>query len=70
MAKKKIPTKYLPWIEARKRFHLSDAHIQMARELGLNPNNTSSVEFRECADAAPCASEASAASDKREKGEP
>jgi hypothetical protein len=37
MAKKKIPEKHLPWIEARKRFHLSDAHIQMARELGLNP---------------------------------
>ena len=37
MAKKKIPEKYQPWIEARKRFHLSDAHIQMARELGLNP---------------------------------
>ncbi|MBF0311556.1 MAG: hypothetical protein HQL56_18750 [Magnetococcales bacterium] len=25
------------WIEARKRFRLSHAHIQMARELGLNP---------------------------------
>ncbi len=25
------------WIEARKRFHLSHAHIQMARELGMNP---------------------------------
>jgi hypothetical protein len=25
------------WIEARKRFHLSDAQVQMARELGLNP---------------------------------
>jgi hypothetical protein len=37
MAKRKIPGKYQPWIEARKRFHLSDAHIQMARELGLNP---------------------------------
>ena len=37
MAKKRIPDKYLPWIEARRRFHLSDAHIQMARELGLNP---------------------------------
>ena len=37
MAKKKIPEKYLPWIDARRRFHLSDAHIQMARELGLNP---------------------------------
>jgi len=38
MAKKKvIPAKYQVWIEARKRYHLSDMHIQMARELGLNP---------------------------------
>ena len=37
MAKNKMPVKYLPWIEARKRFCLSDAHTQMARELGLNP---------------------------------
>jgi hypothetical protein len=37
MAKKKIPEKYQPWIDARKRYHLSHAHIQMARELGLNP---------------------------------
>ena len=38
MAKnKKIPKKYQRWIEARKRFHLSHAHIQMAIELGLNP---------------------------------
>lgn len=26
------------WIEARKRYPISDAQIQMARELGLNPN--------------------------------
>jgi hypothetical protein len=25
------------WADAQKRFHLSDLHIQMARELGLNP---------------------------------
>jgi hypothetical protein len=25
------------WAEAKKRFHLSDLRIQMARELGLNP---------------------------------
>jgi hypothetical protein len=25
------------WIDARKRHRLSDAHVQMARELGLNP---------------------------------
>lgn len=35
--KKKIPDKLQIWIEVRKRYHLSDAHIQMARELGLNP---------------------------------
>ncbi len=35
--KKTIPTKYQIWIEARKKYHLSDAHIQMARELGMNP---------------------------------
>ena len=31
------------WIEARKRFHLSDAQIQMARELGLNPKKFGSL---------------------------
>ena len=38
-----LPSKYLPWVEARKRFHLSHAHIQMARELGLNPKNFGSL---------------------------
>jgi hypothetical protein len=33
-----IPEKYRIWIEVRKRYHLSAAQIQMARELGLNPN--------------------------------
>ena len=32
-----IPQRLQPWIEARKRFRLSHAHVQMARELGLNP---------------------------------
>jgi len=35
--KKRIPEKYQVWIDARKRYRLSDAHIQMARELGMNP---------------------------------
>ena len=35
--KKSLPPKYLPWVDVRKRFHLSHAHIQMARELGMNP---------------------------------
>jgi hypothetical protein len=43
MAKKKIPEKYHPWIDARNRYHLSHAHIQMARELGLNPKNFGSL---------------------------
>jgi hypothetical protein len=33
----RIPEKLKPWIEARERHRLSDAHVQMARELGLNP---------------------------------
>ena len=38
MAKKqKIPEKCQVWIDVRKRYHLSHVHIQMARELGMNP---------------------------------
>jgi len=32
------------WIEARKRFHLSHAHVQMARELGMNPKKLGRLE--------------------------
>jgi len=41
--KKKIPEKYQRWIDARKKHHLSHAHIQMARELGLNPRKFGSL---------------------------
>jgi hypothetical protein len=38
MAKKQVvPQKYQVWIDARRKYHLTDAQIQMARELGLNP---------------------------------
>ncbi len=38
MAKKnKIPQKLQIWIDARKKYRLNDAQIQMARELGMNP---------------------------------
>ena len=39
MAKKKktIPAKLQIWIDTRKRFKLSHAQIQMAKELGMNP---------------------------------
>src|SRR5437762_11604356 len=37
MPKNRIPGDLQVWIDARKRFHLSHAHVQMARELGMNP---------------------------------
>ena len=43
MAKSKISDKYQRWIDARKRYRLSHAHIQMARELGLNPKKFGSL---------------------------
>jgi hypothetical protein len=33
----RVPQALQPWVDARKRFHLSHAHVQMARELGMNP---------------------------------
>jgi hypothetical protein len=37
-AKAKKPNQKLQaWIDARKRHHLSHSHVQMARELGMNP---------------------------------
>jgi hypothetical protein len=41
--KNRIPHKYHPWIEARKKLGLSHAHIQMARELGMNPKRFGSM---------------------------
>jgi hypothetical protein len=35
--KPRITEEMQRWIEARKRFHLSHAQVQMARELGMNP---------------------------------
>lgn len=34
----------LAWIEARKRHHLSHAHVQMARELGMNPRELGKLD--------------------------
>jgi len=33
-----IPARLRPWIEARSRWSLSHVHVQMARELGMNPD--------------------------------
>jgi hypothetical protein len=32
------------WIEARRRHRLSHAHVQMARELGLNPKKLGGID--------------------------
>ena len=43
----KIPLDLQPWIEARNRFRLSHAHVQMARELGLNPKKLGKLANRD-----------------------
>ena len=40
---KKIPDKYRKWIDAKKKYHLSNVHIQMAQELGMNPKKFGSL---------------------------
>ncbi len=32
------------WIDAKKKFRLSDTHIQMARKLGMNPKKFGSLD--------------------------
>ena len=44
MGKNKLSEKLQVWIEARKRFHLSHAHVQMGRELGLNPKKLGKID--------------------------
>lgn len=44
MAREKIPPKFQVWIDARKRHHLSHAHVQMAREMGLNPAKLGKID--------------------------
>src|ERR1035438_5332708 len=41
---KQFAVKLQPWFEARRRFKLSNAHIQMARELGMNPKQLGSLD--------------------------
>lgn len=44
MSKKRIPQRLQVWIDARKRHHLSHAHVQMAREIGLNPAKLGKID--------------------------
>jgi hypothetical protein len=39
-----IPQKLRPWIEARRNFRLSHAQVQMARELGMNPQKLGKLD--------------------------
>ena len=44
MPDSKLPTKLRDWAEARKRHRPSHAHVQMARELGLNPRKLGKLD--------------------------
>lgn len=44
MSPKRIPDRFQVWIDARKRHRLSHAHVQMARELGLNPKKLGKID--------------------------
>jgi hypothetical protein len=46
MAKKrtKLAPKLRAWVNARKRHHLSHEHVQMARELGMNPAKLGGID--------------------------
>jgi hypothetical protein len=40
----RIPERLQSWIDARKRHKLSHAHVQMARELGMNPKKLGKLD--------------------------
>jgi hypothetical protein len=42
--RKAVPPGLQAWIQARSRHHLSHAHVQMARELGMNPKRMGSID--------------------------
>ena len=44
---KRLPERFQIWIDARKRHHLSHAHVQMAREMGLNPAKFGKLDNRD-----------------------
>src|SRR5712691_10043907 len=47
MSSGRLPERLQVWIDARKRHHLSHAHVQMARELGLNPKKLGKLDNHE-----------------------
>lgn len=43
MAKTRVPDALRIWIEARHRYNLTHAQVQMARDLGMNPKKFGSL---------------------------
>ncbi len=44
MGKKNLAQSVQDWVEARRRFDLSHAHVAMARELGMNPRKLGKLD--------------------------
>jgi hypothetical protein len=44
VGRKRLSQNIQDWVEARKRFQLSHAHVQMARELGMNPTKLGGLD--------------------------
>ena len=44
MSPARIPERLRVWIDARERHRLSHAHVQMARELGMNPKKLGKLD--------------------------
>jgi hypothetical protein len=44
MAGNNLDPKLQAWVDARRRHHLSHAHVQMARELGMNPKKLGKLD--------------------------
>jgi hypothetical protein len=44
MGKKKLAQDIQDWVDARRRYRLSHAHVQMARELGMNPTKLGKLD--------------------------
>jgi hypothetical protein len=44
MSRDRTPERLQVWIDARTRHHLSHAHVQMVRELGLNPKKLGKLD--------------------------
>lgn len=44
MSHRRLPERLQVWIDARTRHHLSHAHVQMARELGMNPKKLGKLD--------------------------